>query len=55
MARGEVKAASVAWATGGEIPAAGLVSRVAALRALVSRLQVRTAERLEAHAERAQA
>jgi Ti-type conjugative transfer relaxase TraA len=55
MARGEVKAASVAWATGEEIATGALVSRVAALRALVSRLQARTAERLQRHAERAEA
>ena len=55
MARGEVKAASVAWATADEITTDALAARVTALRAMVSRLQARTAERLQAQAEREQA
>ena len=55
MGRGEVKAASVAWATPDEITTGGLVSRVAALGRFVSELQAKTAERLQAHAERAEA
>jgi hypothetical protein len=55
MARGEVKAASVAWATADEIATGALAARVAALRTFVSRLQAGTAARVQAQAERAEA
>ena len=53
MARGEIKAASVAWATADEIAAAGLAARVRALRERVSQVQAGTAQQLRNHVEQA--
>ena len=53
MARGEIKAASVAWATADEVAAAGVAARVRALRSLVSQLQAGTAQALRDHREQA--
>jgi Ti-type conjugative transfer relaxase TraA len=53
MARGEIKAASVAWATADEIAAAGLAARVGALRARVLQLQAGAAQQLRDHREQA--
>ena len=53
MARGEIKAASVAWATADEIAAAGLVARVRALRARVLQVQAGAAQALRDHKEQA--
>ncbi len=53
MARGEIKAASVAWATADEIAAAGLVARVRALRARVLQVQAGAAQALRDHREQA--
>ena len=53
MGRGEVKAASVAWATAGEVAAAGVAARAKALREQVSALQASTAWVLRTAAARA--
>ena len=53
MARGEIKAASVAWATADEVAAASMAARVKALRERVSHVQAGTAQQFRNHVEQA--